>query len=167
MKPTFARILVPVDFSSTSDSAIDHAQALAARFEAPIELLHVVEDPVASGAWEPDSAYLTIPELIDGCIEDAARRLEILKSQLSAQGATVETRVVTGAPARAIVATAQSDGCDVIVMGTHGRTGLSHMLLGSVAERVIRTAVCPVLTVRYQAADTVEGKAVTVEAVPS
>jgi nucleotide-binding universal stress UspA family protein len=167
MKPNFARILVPVDFSPTSESAIDHAQEVAARFDAPIELLHVVEDPIASGAWEPDASYLTIPELLDRFVEDGERRLGDIKKRLTDAGITVETRVVTGAPARGIVHAAQEDGCDLIVMGTHGRTGLSHMLMGSVAERVIRTAVCPVLTVRHRPTETVDTKAVAVEAVAS
>jgi nucleotide-binding universal stress UspA family protein len=167
MKPTVARILVPVDFSPTSDSAIEYAQALAARFEATIELLHVIEDPVTSGAWEPDASYLTIPELIESLVDAAGRRLGEIKARLAADDLAVETRVLTGVPARGIVATAQSEGCDLIVMGTHGRTGLSHMLMGSVAERVIRTASCPVLTVRYRPAVTLESTAATVEAVAS
>jgi len=167
MTPNFARILVPVDFSTTSETAIVYAQALAARFAAAIELLHVVEDPVASGAWDPDASYLTIPDLTDRLVEDAGRRLADTKGRLDADGVTVETRVVTGSPARAIVAAAEEDGCDVIVMGTHGRTGLSHMLMGSVAERVIRTAGCPVLTVRHRSTETIEEHAVAVEAVPS
>jgi universal stress protein A len=167
MKPNFARMLVPVDFSPTSESAVEYAQELAARFDARIELLHVVEDPIASGAWEPDASYLTIPELLARFVEDAERRLGDIKSQLMDAGIAVETRVVTGAPARGIVHAALEDGCDLIVMGTHGRTGLSHMLMGSVAERVIRTAVCPVLTVRHRPAETLEAKAVAVEAVPS
>jgi nucleotide-binding universal stress UspA family protein len=167
MKPNFARILVPVDFSPTSESAIDYARELAARFDAEIELLHVVEDPIVSGAWEPDASYLTIPELLDRFVEEGERRLGDIKNRLRNGGITVDTRVVTGAPARGILHTAQEDGCDLIVMGTHGRTGLSHMLMGSVAERVIRTAVCPVLTVRHRPAETVEATAVAVVAVPS
>ena len=167
MKPHFARILVPVDFSPTSESAIDHAQELSARLDAPIELLHVVEDPISSGAWEPDATYLTIPELLDRFVEEAGRRLGEIKTRLLDAGVSVETRVVTGAPARGIVHAAQEDGCDLIVMGTHGRTGLSHMLMGSVAERVIRTAECPVLTVRHRPAETMETQAIVVEAVPS
>lgn len=167
MKPNFARILVPIDFSPTSESAIDYARELATRFDAQIELLHVVEDPIASGAWEPDASYLTIPELLDRFVEEGERRLEDFKNRLRDAGITVETRVVTGSPARGILHTAQEDGCDLIVMGTHGRTGLSHMLMGSVAERVIRTAACPVLTVRHRPAETVEAKALAVEAVPS
>jgi nucleotide-binding universal stress UspA family protein len=167
MKPNFARILVPVDFSPTSESAIEHAQELAARFDACIELLHIVEDPIASGAWELDASYLTIPELLDRFVEDAERRLGEVRSQLMDAGITVETHVVTGTPARGIVHVAQEDGCDLIVMGTHGRTGLSHMLMGSVAERVIRTAVCPVLTVRHRPSTSVEAKAVAIEAVRS
>src|SRR6185503_8248179 len=93
MKPNFARILVPVDFSTTSETAIVYAQALAARFAAAIELLHVVEDPVASGAWDPDASYLTIPDLTHRLVEDAGRRLADTKGRLDADGVTVETRV--------------------------------------------------------------------------
>ena len=144
------RILVPMDFSDESSRAAEYALALAARLGASVELLHVVEDPITSGAWGAEAYIVNIPGLIAQLEEEAKRRLASVKAGYDAGGVPIETRVITGSPARAIVAIAEGEHCGLIVMGTHGRTGLSHMLMGSVAERVVRTAPCPVLTVRAE-----------------
>lgn len=146
MTETIGRILVPVDFSAHSDRALRYAAGLAAPFAAQVELLHVVEDPYLTGAWSSDVYVPKVPELMADLRADAERRLAALKSATA--GVTVETGVMTGRTAQTIVDRARDGGFDLIVMATHGRTGVAHLVLGSVAERVVRTAACPVLTVR-------------------
>ena len=153
MKPTIKRILVPTDFSIPSEEAVDYAAAIAARFGATVHLIHVVHDPMAAqGAWEvylPDS-----PHVRETRHRDAKDRLWSIASSHETAGVRMTSEVRFGSPMEEILAAATAYGCDLIVMGTHGRTGLPHLLLGSIAERVIRTAPCPVLAVRQQLATT-------------
>jgi nucleotide-binding universal stress UspA family protein len=151
MTETLDRILVPVDFSKASDRAIRYATTLANKFGARVSLLHVVEDPFVTGAWQAEAFIANIPELLTELILGARTHLGELKKDLAAHGFIVDTAVITGPPAGAIVDHAAAGHFDLIVMGTHGRTGLSHALLGSVAERVVQRAPCPVLTVREAA----------------
>lgn len=148
MTETLDRILVPVDFSPPSDRAIRYATTLANKFGARVTLLHVIEDPFVTGAWQAEAFIANVPELLTELILGARTHLGELKKDLAARGFVVDTAVITGPPARAIVDHAAAGHVDLIVMGTHGRTGLSHALLGSVAERVVQRAPCPVLTVR-------------------
>jgi nucleotide-binding universal stress UspA family protein len=151
MKP-FAKILVPTDFSEGARAALDRALELRHRYGAALTLLHVYQMPIPY----PDG-YVFSADIL-GAIEESARneiakekdRAEARARELSAGGTSppIETKVLIGAPATAITETAQTAGHDLIVMGTHGRTGLKHLLIGSVAERVVRTAPCPVLTLR-------------------
>jgi nucleotide-binding universal stress UspA family protein len=92
--------------------------------------------------------FQTFPELLNDLIRAAETQMAEHKKQLAAHGFLIETLVITGRPASAIVEEASAGRFDLIVMGTHGRTGLTHALLGSVAERVVQKAPCPVLTVR-------------------
>ena len=148
MTESLKRILVPVDFSAHSETAIRMATMLAAKFEAHVSLLHVVEDPLVTGAWQAEGFVPNIPELLNELIAAAHTQMDELKTQLAARGFIVETAVITGQPTRVIVEQAAANAIDLIVMGTHGRTGLSHAFLGSVAERVVQKAPCAVLTVR-------------------
>jgi universal stress protein A len=153
----FARILVPVDFSACSDRALGYATAFARAFGARLELVHVVEDPFGSGAWSSEiylSSATTIPEFLRDLTADAGRRLTALKARVSSEGIQIDTTVLSGSPERTIVEHAKTGGFDLIVMGTHGRTGLSHALIGSVAERIVRQAPCPVMVVRDEAPTT-------------
>jgi len=143
----FNRILVPLDFSAPSDAALEYARTVATRFGASLHLLHVADDPYRALY----SAEVYVPEvegLREEILTDAARRLKerLQSSDIHELGATVDAMV--GRPAWSIVDYAESHDIDLIVMGTHGRGGMSHLLMGSVAERVVRTAPCPVLTVR-------------------
>jgi universal stress protein A len=142
---TFKRILVPTDFSSTSDAALDYAKALARRFGSTLTLLHVVELPAS---YNPEAAVVDLEALRQMAHRDAQRslRVQLLPKERDAFDATFT--VLDGAPVSQIVRYAAEYDIDLIVMGTHGRTGLVHVLLGSVAERTVRTAPCPVLTVR-------------------
>jgi universal stress protein A len=138
------RILVPTDFSKSADDALAYAFSLADQVGATVRLVHVFDDPDAVGLYS--HMYVPMPP------EMRAEIMTNVKRELAARAATgrreVVSEVLTGAPAAAIVDAATQHQCDLIVMGTHGRHGAAHLLLGSVAERVIRTAACPVLVVR-------------------
>lgn len=142
MTRNFTTILVPTDFSHASDAALGYARMLAARFGASLHLLHVVDEP---GSWS--EVYAALPEIQLRFSADAAKRLEAMAACLQPP-VHATSAVVCGAPVPSIVKVAESTDADLIVMGTHGRRGMGHLLLGSVAERVVRLAPCPVLTVR-------------------
>lgn len=152
MIPAFSNILVPTDFSPGSRLALDYALALARRLDARIHVLHVVEDPAITGMWT--EAYLDIEALRDEREADARRLMRAFLTMTGAEEASSE--IAAGPVPDTIAACALEHAADFIVMGTHGRTGLAHVLVGSVAEQVIRTAGCPVLTVREGAAAAVD-----------
>jgi universal stress protein A len=156
------RMLVPTDFSPTSDIALQYALDMAARDGATIHLLHVVENATVAAAF-PDGLYAELPGLRERLIGDAQQRLNEAAQTSAAAGIAMTTQVQVGPPASAIAGEASARGTDLIVMGTHGRSGFAHLLLGSVAERVLRTAPCPVLTVRdsSRAADVIAAEAVS------
>jgi nucleotide-binding universal stress UspA family protein len=158
MTNTITNILVPVDFSPHAEHAFTYAATLAERFGAKLALLYVVDDSFATGGWSSEIYVPNVPELMQNLIADADRRLATLKASAAALGLKAETAVIRGRPAHAIVEHAQNGGFDLIVMGTHGRTGMSHVVIGSVAERVLRKAPCPVLTVRGTEAVEVSAK---------
>jgi universal stress protein A len=145
MTPDFKRIVVPVDFSSNSTRAVEHAHMLATRFGASLHLLHVCEVPsLATGSMD---AYAIAYSNWSQQLGDEAER-QLLKLQATLTGVAVSTEVLFGNAARAIVTNAINRKADLIVMGTHGHGPLMHAWMGNVAERVVRTAPCPVLTVR-------------------
>jgi nucleotide-binding universal stress UspA family protein len=147
MTDVIGRILVPVDFSAHSERAVRYAAGLAGRLGATLELVHVVEDPFASGAWNPETYIPNVEELLEELTADAEQRLQTLKATVTDR-VRVKTTVLVGRPSHAIAKYAEEAGAHLIVMGSHGRTGLAHIVMGSVAERVTREAYCPVLTVR-------------------
>lgn len=148
MSDNITRILVPIDFSTNAERATAYATTLAHRLGASVAFLHVVEDPFVTGAWSGEAYLPNAGELLETEIAGAERRLAPAKTAAEALGLAADSKVVTGRPAHAIVEYARSGGFDLIVMATHGRTGVSHAVMGSIAERVVRTAPCPVLTVR-------------------
>jgi len=148
MDLTISRILVPVDFSVHSEFALQYAIALAHRLNASLHLLHVVEDPVATGALAPEGVFTDLDELRAELIADAERRLLTYRGQAERAQVPVVTAARVGLTSPAILEHAKTLNVDLIVMGTHGRTGVAHLFVGSVAERVLRHAPCPVLTVR-------------------
>jgi universal stress protein A len=152
MTEAITRILVPLDFSPPSNRALQYATTLAARLGASVTLLHVVDNPLASGAWTSEIYVPDLPQMLEALVGEANKRLASLESVAANAGVKAETTVVTGHPAYAIVEHAGAGRFDLIVMGTHGRTGLAHAFVGSVAERVVRRSPCPVLTVRDAAA---------------
>jgi nucleotide-binding universal stress UspA family protein len=147
MKPIVS-ILVPTDFSSTSDAAFDYARMLAERFGASLHLLHVVEDPLVNEAMVAEAYISEIPDTRFAMLEDARARLAHRLTEHDRVVLRATSQTVLGHGATTIVEHARARHASLIVMGTHGRTGLAHILIGSVAERVVRTAPCPVLTVR-------------------
>ena len=142
------RILCPVDFSDNSDHAMSYAVALARTFGAELRLVHVIAPIVAALPGET-----ALPEVILASMDDLAdatrARLQQTADTLAADGLTVRHEVLRGAPFIEIVRYAHEIEADLIVLGTRGRTGLGHLLIGSVAERVVRKAPCPVLTVKH------------------
>lgn len=148
MTDSITRILVPVDFSAHSDRAVRYAATLAGQVGASVELLHVVEDPLKASTFASEIYVPNLPEILESAIASATDRLAWTRTTMFGHGADVTSAVVVGHPAHDIAAHAVAGHFDLIVMGTHGRTGLSHMLMGSVAERVVRAASCAVLTVR-------------------
>jgi nucleotide-binding universal stress UspA family protein len=142
-----ARILVPVDFSPHSDRAVEYAVSMAKLFGASVELLHVVEDPFESGGWGSEMYLADLDGVRGRALDEARTRLERCRSTLQAGDVPTLATVRLGHVANSIVEYAKSVPADLIVMGTHGRTGFAHFIIGSVAERVVRLASCPVLTV--------------------
>ena len=144
---TITRILVPTDFSGDAEAAFLYAIDLAKPFGAIVELLHVVEDPLAAGMWSSELYTAEIAGLQVNLVKDAELRLRgIIDDAKTSINLASEVR--TGPAAATILDTARERHADLIVMGTKGRTGLAHLLMGSVAERIVRLAPCPVLTVR-------------------
>jgi nucleotide-binding universal stress UspA family protein len=152
MTTTIKKILVPVDFSEGAQPALALAATMARTFGASIELLHV---------WQPPPLIplttLIVPSSLEAepvNMEELARstagaQMKELSTRLHAEGVKeVRSRVGIGSPAHEIVDLAELGHFDLIVMGTHGRTGFAHAVLGSVAEKVVRRAKCPVLTAR-------------------
>jgi nucleotide-binding universal stress UspA family protein len=147
MTPTITRILVPTDFSGTSDAALEFAKTIATNFGASLHLVHVFEDPFVTGAFAAETYAPMPPATRAALLDDATTRLgHRLPAEEEARFHGT-TEIITGISAPAIVEYARERDIDLIVMGTHGRTGMAHLLIGSVAERVVRTAHCPVLTV--------------------
>lgn len=144
------RILVPVDFSDHSRHALDFAIDVAEKFGAVIHVLHVFEIPIAAvSAYDVGGATAPAPVNLWSDLEGIARdQLAKWMADVDKRGIEISSRMVTEQPSTAIVAEATELPADLIVMGTRGLSGLSHVFLGSVAERTLRTAPCPVLTVK-------------------
>ncbi len=144
------RILAPVDFSECSRASLAEALYFGERFKAPVHVLHVWEVPhnvrpdlmvwVEGSDGQPVSQVAT---------NDAAKQMNAFLADLTPeQKGRLQVRLEGGDPVETILETAKKEGIDLIVLGTHGRRGLTHLLIGSVAEKVVRQAGCPVLTVR-------------------
>jgi nucleotide-binding universal stress UspA family protein len=150
------RILVPTDFSECSKQAIAYAYELAQAFGAKLVLLHVLEDlPSYIGFIPPGGAAMLLEDL------ERQARLDLAEVLPEAEAAEVEVtrQVVVGSPYHVIIQVAAAEKVDLIVIATHGRTGFSHLVMGSVAERVLRTAPCPVMTIRPMAVTAEHGHA--------
>ena len=133
----FARILVPTDFSAPSEAALAYGRELATQFDAALHLMHVAENP-----------FLRAVAIDRRALEEAAvRRLQERLTEAERRRGSVAIVEQSDQPANEILRYAESANIELIVMGTHGRTGLARVVVGSVAEAVVRAAPCPVLTV--------------------
>ena len=141
-----SKILFPSDFSHTGDSALEMATALARDAGATLVIVHVEEPPMAYGGGD---VYYGVAE---PATDDLLRMLKDIKP--ADPQVPYQHRLISGQPASAIARLAEDENIDMIVMGTHGRSGLSRLLMGSVAEAVVRHAKCPVLTYKQPAEQT-------------
>lgn len=140
----YDRILVPTDGSTEGERAVEYALELAATHDATIRAIYVV-NAASYGGLPMETAWDGISDALREEGRAAVSRVEEMADE---RGVEVETSVVEGSPSRVIVDEATPDNCDLVVMGTHGRGGIDRLLLGSVAERVVRSSPVPVLTVR-------------------
>jgi nucleotide-binding universal stress UspA family protein len=143
------RILLATDFSRWARRAEDYACALACSWRASLTVLSVAEFPPG---LNPD--YPVNQQYLADLLKNASSQLVDLKGRAERRGIAVTTRVASGIPSEEVITAARAEDSDLLVVGTRGKTGLAHVLLGSTAERVIRGAPCPVLTVRMEQADT-------------
>ena len=143
------RILFATDFSRWAKRAEDYACSLACSWRASLTVLCVAEFPPG---LNPD--YPINQQYLADLLKNASSQLVDLKGRAERRGIAVTTRVATGIPSEEVITAARAEDSDLIVVGTRGKTGLAHVLLGSTAERVIRGAPCPVLTVRMEQTDT-------------
>jgi universal stress protein A len=148
--PQISTILVPVDFSAGSEAAVEWAQALATAFGAHLVLLHVIDTSANALIGGPGGVLAPPPPaaLYDQLREEARTAMAALAARVPGASALIRE----GSPRQEILATAAGVKADLIVMGTHGRTGLAHLLFGSVAEHIVRHASVPVFTVRRREA---------------
>ncbi len=142
------RILVPIDFSPDSMSALTYAGEFAKMFKAELVLLHVIEPIYYATPTDMYAVNANITTLLEEQRRMAEQQFKRIGAQLQKQRQRFRALIKTGSPSQVITAMATRQRGDMIIMATHGRTGLAHMFMGSVAERVVRTAACPVLTVR-------------------
>jgi universal stress protein A len=141
---TAKHILVPVDFSKGSDRAVAQAETLALALGADLELFHAYQLPVLA---LPDSSVTVSPTYVADLTERAQRELDRYRIDIESRGVEAHVKLLEGSPADAIIERAEALHALMIVLGTHGRSGFRRFLLGSTAERVVRTATVPVLTV--------------------
>ncbi len=141
-----ATILFPTDFSQGARAAMDYALSLAQDYKAKLILLYVIQD-ISIAEWYIPSS-ISAADLVEDMQKSADREMEKWAADSAAKAPSVEKMVVRGVPFVEIVRIAKEKNADMIVIGTHGRTGIDHMLFGSTAEKVVRKAPCPVLTVR-------------------
>jgi nucleotide-binding universal stress UspA family protein len=142
----YERILVPTDGSECAEAAVDHAVDLASKYDAEVHVLYVVDVRVSGqGEWALDA------EAVHEAGQDHGDAVvERVAEGIRSAGVEATTAVRTGIPGNEIRDYAAEADCDLVVMGTHGRTGIDRYLIGSVAERIVRTADVPVMTVRAE-----------------
>jgi len=144
----FQKILVPIDFSQYSDEILAYALAMARKFDASIDLIHVIPNMDYFTPYESFMAAENIVAVQKGVEGEVERDLEEVAQKLP--GITVKRVIRTGVAFVEILDYVKSEGIDLIIMGTRGRGGLEHIIIGSVAEKVLRKSPCPVLTIRPQ-----------------
>ncbi len=148
MKIALKKILVPVDFSEASEVALRYGKAFAEAFGAQLHVMHVFEEPVVP-AWTTEGYIPALQSVREELEKRARQKLEETLSDDERGKFDAQLVLKTGTPFVEIVRYARENDIDLIVIGTHGRGPIAHILLGSVADRVVRKAPCPVLTVRH------------------
>jgi nucleotide-binding universal stress UspA family protein len=143
-----SQILVPTDFSDHSDHAIRYVAGLARQLGARLILLHVVPDETLESISKAHVPPHPVDKVYEDLIQDIRKQFSTHTAPEVRRALEVEFLVLPGVPCLEIIRAARLKGADLIVMATHGRTGLSHALMGSVTEKVIRKAPCPVLSIR-------------------
>ena len=157
-------VLVATDFGEASDSALLYGRELAGRFGATLHVVHVAQNFYVT-TYGAETYAAVVPEVQEEIEKTAKKRLDELVIDSDRSGPRTKTLVLTSSsPAYAIVDYAREHGIDLIVLGTHGRGALAHLVMGSVAERVVRLASCPVLTVRHPEHEFVKPDALLVAA---
>jgi nucleotide-binding universal stress UspA family protein len=142
----FEKILVAIDFSDNSSYAFDYALSLARQYDSELLLLHVINEPVdLRGFYVP---HISFEQLEKEIAAGAAIMMEKFCQEKMADFQNYKTSIATGTPFDEIIRKANEIEASLIVIGTHGRTGIDHIIFGSTAERVVRGATCPVLTIR-------------------
>jgi nucleotide-binding universal stress UspA family protein len=143
---TFEKILTAIDFSESSDYAFEYALMLARQFQAELTIMHVINEPVdLRGFYVPHISFEQLEKEIE---EGAQIMMEKFCQTRMGEFTGYQTAIVSGIPYEEIIRKAEETGSSLVVLGTHGRTGLDHIIFGSTAERVVRSASCPVLTIR-------------------
>lgn len=142
-------ILFPTDFSQGARAAMDYAVSLAQDYKAKLILLYVIQD-ISIAEWYIPSS-ISAADLVEDMQKSAEKEMEKWGNEVGAKVPAVERSVTRGVPFVEIIGTAKDKQADLIVIGTHGRSGIDHMLFGSTAEKVVRKSPCPVLTVRMTA----------------
>ena len=145
---TAQRFLVPVDFSEDANQAVEYAIDLASKLGARVTLLHVIQSPPWGGVDMDVTVPYAYSQFVQNLEAEVAHSMQACLERVTAGGLEGEVAVVHGIPFQEILDTAKTQQVDLIIMGTQGRTGLQHVLMGSVAEKVVRLAPCPVLVVR-------------------
>jgi universal stress protein A len=144
----FSTVLVAIDFSDSSDNAFQMALSLAKSFSAQLLVLHVINEPVdLRGFYVPHISFSRLEEEIE---EGAEKMMESFCRTHMADFKNYQKVISSGLPYEEIIAQAEKNSADLIVLGTHGRSGLDHVLFGSTAEKVVRKSTVPVLTVRLE-----------------
>ncbi len=142
----FEKILFALDFSENSEHAFEYAMTMAKNFNSRLFILHVIQEPVdLSGFYVPHISFEKLEKEIE---EGAEKMMEKFCVKMIGEFTNYETGIVSGIPYEEILKKAEQEEVSMIVMGTQGRKGIDHLLFGSTAERVVRNAKCPVLTVR-------------------
>lgn len=146
---TFDKILTAIDFSENSELAFDYAITMATQFNSELTIMHVINEPIdLRGFYVPHISFEQLEKEIE---EGAAKMMETFCSTKLGSFTNYKSVLVSGIPYEEITRKAEEIGASLIILGTHGRTGLDHILFGSTAERVVRSAACPVMTIRLPA----------------